>query len=353
VVWNNFLSRQLAEIIYALIMNNVSFTHDEFVSIPLFKIGCNDKLVADVFIRIGDKYIKFKEVGDFISEEKFNYFISKNVKDLFVRIADKDSFNDAIEEARKNNIEEMVLELGEENRDIAEKQIELKEKVYETFLDENLSNETVTILKEQVTDFIQTVKNKEPSADLFLKLTSLNNTVAEHSMNVANLSLLFGMVTGQNSHIVLENLYMGALFHDYGKAKIPAEVFEKPNSVAYDKAIKNHPMAAVDMLKSVPNITKSVLLIIGEHHEQYSGVGFPKGISKDAIYGLSRIVQIANVFDNIVFENRKNKAKMYTNAIKVLEYDKGKQFDPDLLPRIIDCLKLSVGNFEREREKKL
>jgi putative nucleotidyltransferase with HDIG domain len=333
-------------------ITNVSQKNEDFSSIPLSKIACNDKLQADVFIKIGEKFIKFKEKGDFIPEEKYNYFISMNVKELFVLNAFKTAFQEALEEIKQEKIEVLVTEVGEENRTLVMQQTALKETIYETFLDETLSNETVEILKNQVTEFIDTVKNKNPSADLFLKLSSMNNTIAEHSMNVANLSVLFGMAVGQNNPIVLENLYMGALFHDYGKSKIPASVSEKPNSVAYEKAIKNHPEAGVEMLKKNLNIPQPVLTIVAEHHEQFSGVGYPKGISKDAIYGLSRIVAIANVFDNIVTENRNNKATMYKSAIKVLEYDKGKQFDPTLLPRILDVLKLSVGNFTRDREKK-
>ncbi|MDD4975023.1 MAG: HD domain-containing protein [Bacteriovorax sp.] len=331
---------------------NVSQKPEAFSAIPLSKIACNDKLQADVFIKIGEKFIKFKEQGDFIPEEKYNYFISMNVKELFVLNAFKDAFQVALEELKKEKIETLVTEVGEGNRTLVEQQVALKEIIYETFLDEVLSNETVEILKNQVTSFIEIVKNKNPSADIFLKISSMNNTVAEHSMNVANLSLLFGMAVGQNNPIVLENLYMGALFHDYGKAKIPESVSGKPNSIAYEKAIKNHPEAGVEMLKKNPSIPQPVLTIVAEHHEQFSGVGYPKGISKDAIYGLSRIVAIANVFDNVVTENRHNKASMYKAAIKVLEYDKGKQFDSTLLPRILDVLKLSLGNFNREREKK-
>jgi HD-GYP domain-containing protein (c-di-GMP phosphodiesterase class II) len=328
-------------------MNNVSLSSEEFAAIALHKIGCNDKLVADVYVKIGEKYIKFKERGDVISEEKFNYFISKNVKELYVHIDALKAFETALVEAKKEAIESLISEIGEENRDLAQKQIDLRETIYEVFFNEELSNDMVDILKRQVEDFILTVKNKNPSADIFLKLASMNNTVAEHSMNVANLSLLFGMVSGQGNAIVLENLYMGALFHDYGKAKIPADILEKPSSMTYEKAIKNHPNAAVDFLKTLPNIPLAVITIVAEHHEQFSGVGYPRGISGEAIYGLSRIVQIANVFDNIVSENRNNKARMYTNAIKVLEYDRGKQFDPELLPRIIDCLKYSVGSNSR------
>jgi hypothetical protein len=56
-------------------ITNVSQKTEDFSSIPLSKIACNDQLRADVFIKIGEKFIKFKEQGDFIPEEKYNYFI--------------------------------------------------------------------------------------------------------------------------------------------------------------------------------------------------------------------------------------------------------------------------------------
>jgi len=328
-------------------IKNVSQKSESFSPVPLCKISCDDKLPADLFLKIGDKFIKFKEVGDFIPEEKYNYFISKNVKELFVLNESLQAFDIAIEKFKQERIEETVAQVGEVNRNIVEQQVAMKEKVYELFLDEKLSNESVDVLKSQVADFVETVKNKNPTLDIFAKISSLNNTVAEHSINVANLSLLFGMAVGQNNLIVLENLYMGALFHDYGKAKIAASVFENPNSVAYERAIKNHTQAGVDLLKNIPNIPNQVISIVAEHHEQFGGVGYPKGISGNSIYGLSKIVSIANIFDNVASENRRNKATMYKLAIKVLEYDKGKQFDPDLLPRILEVLKISFEVIEK------
>ena len=333
--------------------NNVSQDPEQFSPVLLNRISCNDILPVDLFVKINDKYIKFKEIGDFIPEEKYNYFISKNVKELYVYTQFKDAFQAAMEELKLEKIEEIISEVGEDNRSIVEQQIALQETVYDIFFDEEVSNETVDLLKNQVSGFIETVKSKNPTSDIFAKISSMNNTIAEHSMNVANLSLLFGMAVGQNNSIVLENLYMGALFHDYGKAKIPSNIVEKPNSLAYEKAIKGHPEAGVEMLRNNPNIPKPVLTIVAEHHEQFCGVGYPKGISGDAIYGLSRIVSIANVFDNLVTENRRNKSTMYKTAIKVLEYDKGKQFDPDLLPRILDVLKISFSNYTRDRKKKV
>lgn len=331
---------------------NISLNAHEFSSMPIAKVPCNGELACDVYVKIGEKFIKFKEKGDVIPEEKYNYFISMNVKSLFVTREEFPQFEEAVALQKEKILGDLILEVGEVNRPIVEQQLKIKESLYEAFLDEDLSNETVDILKSQVAHFIGTVKTNSPAADVFAKISSMNNTIAEHSLNVANLSLLFGMATGQTHELVLENLYMGALLHDYGKAKIPASVMDKPNSVAFNKAITGHPEAGVEILKKNPRFNKQVLLIVGEHHEQFGGVGYPKEISGDAIYGLSKIVSIANIFDNVCMDNRRNSAMMYKTAIKVLEYDRGKQFDPALIPRILDVLKLSFGNVHRERAVK-
>jgi HD-GYP domain-containing protein (c-di-GMP phosphodiesterase class II) len=160
------------------------------------------------------------------------------------------------------------------------------------------------------------------------------------------------MTVGHSHQHVLENLYLGALFHDYGKAKIPAQILENPKSVSYAQAISDHPAKGYEMLKNSKEIPKQALTIVLEHHEQFAGAGFPKGLTGDQIYGLSKIVTIANVFDNICMEHRRTPKQMYKAAIKVLEYDKGKQFDPEIMPRILDALKLAFGNFERNRQPK-
>jgi len=333
---------------------NKSFNSDEFSAVPLAKIPCGGELCVAVFIKIGDKFIKFKEKGDAIPEDKYNYFMSKNVTHLFVAVGEYQIFTDWLNQARTEQIEEVVADIGEEHRDIAVAQQDIKEKVYEVFLDEDLSNETVQILQTQVQNFVTEIKatKNETRADLFAKLSSQHNTIAEHSMNVANLSLFLAMTVGHGHQHVLENLYLGALFHDYGKAKIPPQILENPSSVSYAQAISDHPEKGYEMLKKSKEIPKQALTIVLEHHEQFAGAGYPKGLTGDQIYGLSKIVTIANVFDNVAMENRRTPKTMYRAAIKVLEYDKGKQFDPEIMPRIIDSLKLSFGNFVRNRQPK-
>ena len=41
----------------------------------------------------------------------------------------------------------------------------------------------------------------------------------------------------------------------------------------------------------------------------------------------------------------KSKKERYRAAIKFLEYDKGKQFDPDLIEKVMTPLKLAYGDY--------
>ena len=42
---------------------------------------------------------------------------------------------------------------------------------------------------------------------------------------------------------------------------------------------------------------------------------------------------------------------MYKAAIRVIEHDRGRRFNPNMIDRVVDALKLAYGNYYRERQK--
>lgn len=324
----------------------------QFAPVPISKIQSDSPLPADVYLKIAGKFIKFKNASDEINGEKYNYFISKNVKELFIQLGQVQQFMDWLRSENEKSVNEMVAEVGEENRDIVEKREALKEKVFETFAELELDSATVLILASQVKEFIEEVQRKQLPQAVLARLSKHNSSIADHSVNVANYSTFIAMVLGQGNTTILERVYMGALFHDYGKAKIPAEVLENSHNQKYNQAIQDHPIKGAKMIKELSKVHEHVITIIEQHHEQFNGKGFPLGISGDEIHGLSKIVQIANVFDNAVLENKgKPKKERYKTAIKVLEYDKGKQFDPEIVEKVTEALKLAYGEVYKASSK--
>jgi len=55
-----------------------------FVPISIGKVEPGKILDTAIYLKIDTKFLKFKHSGDFIEDEKFNFFIQKNLKNIYV-----------------------------------------------------------------------------------------------------------------------------------------------------------------------------------------------------------------------------------------------------------------------------
>lgn len=134
-------------------------------------------------------------------------------------------------------------------------------------------------------------------------LHSINSKAAEdsyfHSLNVTVLALLIGRQLGLNSEDC-HTLGLGALLHDIGKLEVPSKVLLKsePLTRPEQQLLQLHCEFGLRMGHKLM-LDDEVLRIIHEHHEYCDGSGYPRGLSEAAIGRLSRLVCIANAFDNL------------------------------------------------------
>ncbi len=314
----------------------------KYVLFELKYISPDVDLPSDLYLKINEKFIKYRHRGDFLDADKYNLFLSKNLKGIYVSVEDKNEFQAWIDALKKQNVDELTEKVGEEYRDLAEKREDIKEAVFEVFADQTLNQEIVEKLQDQVSTFLEGIVKKEVPADVLAKLTKINRSIADHSTNVANFAVFLGMALGHAHQYIIENIYLGAIFHDYGKAKIPEHILANTSSPMYADAIKFHPLKAGEIIKDMKVLSDHVLTIVQQHHEQYDGNGYPNQLAGEDIDNLAQVVSLANVFENILEENKELSSKdQYAKAIKVLEEDGGKLFDPAIVPRAVDALKLA------------
>ncbi len=329
------------------------FNEELYDPVPLKKFDPEKELVADLYLKIDSKYLKYRHKGDAITSEKYDLFLSKNVSEVFVMKEVLEEVMSWLDSTKEEAINEIVEKVGEENRELVEAREEIKEIIYETFADEELNSRSVEVLQHQSKEFIAMASEDKVNKAIIAKLTKFNSSVADHSVNTANVSVYIAMCCGFGAQYDLENIYMGALLHDYGKAKIPPNILENKTNVRYSQAIQDHPNKGVGMIKKMKNIPEEVQMIVAQHHEQYNGNGFPNGLKGDGIYKFAMIVSMANIFNNIIEEEISKKGipepsvEVYRKAIKVIEYDKGKQFNPEFIERTCDGLKLAFGNYQK------
>lgn len=325
-----------------------SDSDDNFKAVDLATICPDKELGADIYLHIDKKFIKFKEKGDPIPAEKYSFFVSKSVSKVFVKNEEFASFSSWINEAKKELLQKFSDEIGEDNLSVAEAQIQLQEAIIETFFEQELNSYNVEKLQNSVKNFVEEFAQNQIVSEFLSKLIKFNGTFADHSTSVANIAIYVALLNGICDKEEIELIYQAAIFHDYGKLKIPTSVLENTNSPTYILAINDHPLKGAEMLKKIDKISPALIRMVEEHHEQFNGAGYPSKKSGGDLHELTCFLSMANIYEN-EFQKTKGTSDVerHRKAIKTIEYDRGKYFDPKFIERAVDGLKLSFGNFKK------
>ena len=127
---------------------------------------------------------------------------------------------------------------------------------------------------------------------------------------------------------------VGALLHDVGKIVVPEDILNKPGPLTPEerRIMEGHPVAGVELLADV-DFPWDVIPMIRGHHERYDGHGYPDGVAGEAIPLAARILCVADVYDALTTERPYRKAYSQADALRLMNADTGRQFDPQVLAR--------------------
>lgn len=159
-----------------------------------------------------------------------------------------------------------------------------------------------------------------------------------HSTNMAYYATALATALGMNEDMV-EIIRQAALLHDVGKIGIPEYILNKADKLTDDEyeTIKGHVEASIDIIRHLPSLDYVIPAVIG-HHERYDGKGYPRRIAGEDIPLTARILCVADSFDAMTSKRCYKKAFPLNIAREKLLQDAGKQFDPDLVYKFVECL---------------
>ncbi len=149
----------------------------------------------------------------------------------------------------------------------------------------------------------------------FLDIRSQNLHLYNHSVSVAVLSIITGMVL-QLDQLKLKHLGMGAILHDIGKGIDPGE---------------EHTTIGFDLLRQNEEVNLTVAHVAYQHHERYDGLGFPRQLRGEQIHLFAAITGVANFYDNLVAPKDMNKRLFPYQAIERVVAESGRMFHPKVV----------------------
>src|SRR6185369_9083274 len=100
------------------------------------------------------------------------------------------------------------------------------------------------------------------------------------------------------------------------------------------KIVNDHIVLTIQMLEALPfpEHLRNVPEIAGGHHEKMDGSGYPRGLKRDQMSWLARMMAVADIFEALTAADRPYKQpKTLAESIRIMQAMKrDNHIDPDL-----------------------
>jgi putative nucleotidyltransferase with HDIG domain len=158
--------------------------------------------------------------------------------------------------------------------------------------------ESIEATNQLVDQMVESIMIDEDMALQMMGSKMGGQEIYHHSLNVAVLSMILGRemkCTMQE----MKSIGVGAVFHDIGKMEIPEKILRKTDTLtnAERSYLEQHPVKGETIAKNM-KMAPEIMDMIRHHHEAVNGAGYPDALKGPNIQKLTKIVMIANAFDN-------------------------------------------------------
>jgi HD-GYP domain-containing protein (c-di-GMP phosphodiesterase class II) len=211
------------------------------------------------------------------------------------------------------------------------------------------ARETAAVLSTVASQVASALRHAETFKELersyFQTVTALTAAIeandrytADHGDSIAKLALLVGQRLGLSAGD-LRRLEYAALLHDVGKIGVPRHILDKPGPLSPEEyeVVRQHTVIGERIVSHIDYL-QSLGPIIRAAHERWDGIGYPDGLSGEAIPVEARIVFVCDAYHAMTSDRPYCKRLSDTAARTELRDNAGTQFDPAVVRAFLDTV---------------
>jgi len=176
----------------------------------------------------------------------------------------------------------------------------------------------------------RSVKNRTVNI-ILQSLYVKNPSEREHSMGVSRLADKLGVILCLGNSDIIDLRVLGQI-HDVGKITIEDGILNKPDKLteAEYEIVTRHSEKGYQIIKASPELMYLAEEVLS-HHERYDGTGYPRGLKREEIPKLARILAVADAIEAMLSDKPYRKALTMEQIIQELRVNAGTQFDPEVV----------------------
>ncbi len=286
----------------------------------------------DLFLYIDGKVILYLKQGDALTSDKIQKLHWRDTgESFFVANEHKQTYRDYVKglmnSATLNNDEKAVM--------LRESSIAILEDLFENPDVGSALEDSKPI----IADLLNFMNEAPGSIGNLISLSGHDFYTYNHSFDVSIYSLGLGQSLGFDRK-VLEELGQSSLFHDVGKRMVALEILCKKGPLDETEWVqmRQHPQFGLKILNEHKGISDAIKAACMEHHESWSGGGYPQDLSAQEIHPFGRIVALTDTYDAMTTQRSYNVPMRPTEALNMMKNKLVGRFDPDMMNAMYSIL---------------
>src|SRR3954470_1786124 len=189
-----------------------------------------------------------------------------------------------------------------------------------------------TIMEQSVQSAAATVEALARALELHDYGRGRFGETAAHTTRVTQLALVLAEAVA--TELILDpQLAHGFRLHDIGMIGVTDSTLTKqgPLSPAELDEIREHPWLGERIVAPVPALGETARHVIASHHEQWDGLGYPRGLRGLEIPLAARVFAVAGAVDPMTHDQPYRAALTVEVARDEIGTGAGRRFDPDVV----------------------
>jgi HD-GYP domain-containing protein (c-di-GMP phosphodiesterase class II) len=131
----------------------------------------------------------------------------------------------------------------------------------------------------------------------------------------------------------LVKLGLAAALQNIGYIALSQDMLNEPTKLTAIELheVQQHTQYGYLILKDNTALSADIVETIYQHHERWSGKGYPRGLKKDQINLHARIIAVADVYYALVSRRPHRQSNLPNEAIEFIMAYSGEHFDPEVV----------------------
>lgn len=289
-------------------------------------------LTFDLSLKLNNQVILYLRAGSKLEAEKLKNLETRDTGNFFlVKEEDRKAYKNYVHEQMISadlNVREKALVLRESSMTLVEELYEHPD-----------VNKALEGARPIIQDFVQFMQAEPEAMSHLISLSGHDFYTYNHSLDVSIYSLGLAEAIGFSKR-ELEELGLGALFHDIGKRHVNIDILCKKGPLDESEwaQMQKHPQFGLTILNNNPTVSDAIKAACFEHHESFLGNGYPQQLTGPEIHPFARIVAIADTYDAMTTQRSYNTPMKPVDAVTMIKDKLAGRYDPDMLKALYSVL---------------